>query len=321
MDKFEVPVPSQEKVGRILTWCGIGAAVIFGGNLLLPYANTFLGLLQTALSSSINIAFLSVGLVLTLYVITLFAPILKQAVDLLAQRATWALVNFDPVGHLRIWLDEVQQDKQGFATQLEKLDAVRSTVEASRDAAKEESEKAQRKYSGGLNQGRSREEVAAFSVAAGKYADSAQRYEKMLSPLTTLQQELKKLYAVYEREEFNLRTDIDIQSKEWEVAQRAGAALDSAFRFLTKKSKKQMFAEQASKVISDRYAGQFGRLRTLKDMSKDLIASFDIETGEYDAIAYEKWKQQTALVIDNRSGELEAVPVARINNAREVPRF
>lgn len=319
MEKFDIPVPWQEKAGRFLTWAVIGGLVVLGGNLLLPYVNSFLGLVQIALSSLTNIALTAVGLIILSYATLTWAPVVKQAIDLSASRATWALINADPVAHLRIWLDEVRADKREFSKQLEAIGAAKATVEQSRDMALEKSGKSQREYNAGMRQGR--QDMSSSSVAAGKYSESAKRYEKMLIPLTTLEMELTKLYSVYEREEFNLKTDIDIQSTEWEVAQHAGKALDSAFRFLTKKSKKQAFAEQASKVISDRYAGQFGRLRMLKNMSQDLIKTFDLETGMYDAEAYENWQRETALVIDNRPGQLEQMPVTNISAQQTIPRF
>lgn len=319
MEKFEVPVPVQEKIGRYLTWGVIGAIAVVGGNFLLPHVNTFLGLVQTALATTTNIVLSALGLMVLSYLALTFAPMIKQGIDVFAERATWALVNADPVGHLRIWLKEVRADKQEFSNQLEGIGQAVATVEGSMSKANDAATSAQNRYNTAMKNGKS--DTQTYSVAAGKYSESVKRYEKMLGPLKMLERELQKLYEVYEREEFSLATDIDIQSKEWEVAQRAGAALDSAFRFLTKKSKKQVFAEQASKVISDRYASQFGRLRTLKNMSHDLIETFDLETGEYDAIAYEKWQQQSSLVIDNRSGKLEQVPMATIQAAQPLPRF
>lgn len=319
MEKFDVPVPTQEKVGRWLTWGVLGVAVIFGGKFLLPHVNQFLGLVEIALATTTNIVVSGFCLMVLAYLIMTFAPTIKQGIDVFAERTTWALVNADPVGHLRVWLKEVQADKQEFANQLEGIGQAIGTVEASMARAGEDANKAQSRYNSAMRSGNAN--TQSFSVAAGKYSDSVKRYEKMLGPLKMLERELQKLFAVYEREEFSLATDIDIQSKEWEVAQRAGAALDSAFRFLTKKSKKQVFAEQASKVISDRYASQFGRLRTLKNMSHDLIETFNLETGEYDAIAYEKWQQQSALVVDSRSGKLEQVPMATVQAAKAIPRF
>ncbi len=320
MEKFDIPIPWQEKAGRWLTWGIIGGAVVLGGNFLLPHVNSFLGLVQTALSSATSIFLSAIGLAILAYLTLTLAPVLKQAIDVFASRATWALINADPVAHLRIWLEEVRADKAEFSKQLEAIGGAKATVEASRDKALEKARRSQREYGAGMNQGRT--DMGTSSVAAGKYAESAGRYAKMLIPLTTLEQELTKLYAVYEREEFNLKTDIDIQSTEWDVAQHAGKALDSAFRFLTKKSKKQAFAEQASKVISDRYSSQFGRLRTLKNMSQDLIRTFDLETGMYDADAYEKWQRETALVIDNRSGQPVQSPMAVSHaDAQTLPRF
>ena len=52
-----------------------------------------------------------------------------------------------------------------------------------------------------------------------------------------------------------------------------------------------------------------------------LIKTFDLETGMYDAEAYEKWQRETALVIDNRPGQLERAPVAVIPAAQTIPRF
>jgi len=319
MDKMEIPVPTQEKVGRWFTWALIGVAVVVGGNALLPHVNNLLGLIQVMLSSTVNIVLTGVGLVFLIYLVMTLAPLTVQAVNVLAERMTWALIEADPVAHLRIWLKEVRADKQEFSTQLEGIGQAIATVEGSMANAQTESERAQNRYNAARNQGH--DSASSFAATAGKYSESVKRYEKMLVPLKMLEMELQKLYKVYEREEFNLATDIDIQSKEWEVAQRAGSALDSAFRFLTKKSKKQAFAEQASKLISDRYAGQFGRLRTLKNMSHDLIATFDLETGMYDEQAYQKWQQATTQVIDNRTGQLDQVPVTRIEQAKPIPRF
>ncbi len=314
MENMKLPVPTQEKVARWVTWGIIGAAGVAALNFALPHLNTLVFNAAELAKNGMYLTFMLAGLLATVYGVITFAPLFVQAVNVLSARATWALVEADPVGHLRVWLKEVRGDKEAFFGQLEAIGQAIGTVEGSRDAAQGEAEKAQNRYNAAKSQGR--DDASMFSVNAGKYGDSVKRFEKMLGPLKMLEAELQKLYRVYEREEFGLATDIDIQSKEWEVAQRAGSALDSAFRFLTKKSKKQAFAEQASKVIADRYAGQFGRLRTLKNMSHDLIATFDLETGMYDERAYLNWQQATTQVIDNSSGKLEAVPVARVQAAK-----
>ncbi len=80
-----------------------------------------------------------------------------------------------------------------------------------------------------------------------------------------------------------------------------------------------MFAEKASQFISDRYAGQFGRMRSLKNLSHDLIESFDLETGMYDQEAYERWQKESALVIGAPTQVVDATPVT--TQVATIPRF
>ncbi len=332
MEKFELPVPTQEKIGRWLTWGIIGACVVLAGNLLLPHVNSFLGLVQTALSSMVGITITAAALALVSYAVMTFAPMVKHGVDVFARRAAWALVNMSPTIHLELALEEVQRDVGSFANFLGRVEEVKAQTEERRDTAKEKAEKAQKSYNAamtalskpGVSEVR-RIELEAVKMTAsresGMWSDAATKFHASVERLDFQLVQNTRLYHVFKSEAKSMEVDIQVQTQKWEQALAEEGIMNLAEKLLLKKSTRQQYAEMAEHAITARYAGNIGRMRNLKRLAQDSFNKFDLQTGEYDAIAYDKWQQQMTQVIDNRSGQLEQVPMARIESAQPIPRF
>ena len=115
-----------------------------------------------------------------------------------------------------------------------------------------------------------------------------------------------------------MEVDIQVQMQQWEQSQAESGIMDLAEKLLLKKSSRQRYAEMAEQVIQQRYAGNIGRMRNLKRLAQDSFNKFDLESGVFDQLAYENCQKATTQVIDNNSGRLEAVPVARVQSAKSI---
>jgi hypothetical protein len=293
-----LPVPGKEKLMRWIVGAGIGLTAVLAVNLFMPFVNTALGLLLTALQSLTGIAITGIVLALIVYLAMALAPAVKLGIRAFAHKLTWIVFEFNPIAPLEDWLDEVRREGASFEDQLQVIGGVTSSIEAQVGQLREKAGMADKLGKQALTKkNASAAETQAY--AAGTYLESARRLEGMLGNLRPLANELGKIYDAYKSEEGKLKIDIEVKKNEWEVYQASNSALNSATNLLSRRSRRKKFYEDASTFITKRYASQFGRLQALKTLSREVIDSVDLERGVYSQDAMERWKKESAVLIDH----------------------
>ncbi len=329
MNELKLPVPTQEKVGRWVTWGLIGAAGVTAANFALPHLSTLAVNIADLARNTMYAVGMLVGLVLTIWLTLTFAPLLVQAVNVFARRSAWALVEMSPTIHLELALEEVQNDVQSFGNFIGQVEEVKAQTEERRDTASGKAQKAQNQYNAAMNmlqrpnipevqrieleaaKGTASREHGMWMEAASKFDASVQRLDFQLTQNT-------RLFHVFKAEADSMKVDIEIQTQNWEQSKAEEGIMMLAEKLLFRKSQRQKYAEMAEQVITSRYAANIGRMRNVKRLAQDSFNKFDLQTGQYDAIAYQNWQSAMTQVIDNRTGQFEVVPVSRVQNAKPV---
>ena len=329
MNEMKLPVPTQEKVGRWATWAIIAAVVVSVGNVVVPHMSTFAWNVAELAKNGMYALFMGVGLLISIFLLLNFAPIFVQGVHAFARRSAWALVEMSPTIHLELALDEVNEDVSSFGTFLGKIEEVKAQTEERRDKATERAQKAQNLYDSAMNKlaGQGLDQIQRIELEAGKtsfarergvWAEAAKKFDASAQRLEVQLIQNTRLFQVFKTEAKNMEVDIQVQMQQWEQSQAESGIMDLAEKLLLKKSSRQRYAEMAEQVIQQRYAGNIGRMRNLKRLAQDSFNKFDLESGVFDQLAYENWQKPTTQVIDNNSGRLEAVPVARVQSAKSI---
>lgn len=296
-----LPAPKAEVYTNwaIKAALGIGAGTILW--LVGPKLLGLLGLLNNIFASGISLAISATALLLIISAIPKILELGEQLINVISRKLSWVIWEWDPIEPLRQGLMEVQQDGLEFKTHLDNLSSVQANVEHKRDAFIEQADNAEQKAQTFHAKGQ-QNQFESMAYAQGQYNAAANKFQKMADDIQGIYNEIKVLYDLYKAEEGKMQVDIDVQQNLWESSVAAGGAMDMADKMLTKSSKKRRFAEEARAMIEQKYAGNIGRLRSLKTLSGDLIASFDADKGNYSAQLLKKWNSEKTLLLEHNSG-------------------
>jgi hypothetical protein len=310
-------VPKQEVVTRWLIKGGLAAVAVIGINTFGPSINGALTIVHDATATTLRTALLLAGG----FVLYKLAPVFNLALNSLARRMTWSLIQFDPISPLENYQAEIKKEGQKFSDQIRQLSGTVSQIESNRDDLIKQSEEAQVQYEAGMRQGRDPASLRSFSTRAGTLGKSAETIDavaKRIAPVLAL---LRKMFDVYKFQENELADKIVGKKAEWDAFKAADASMSSARKLLSGSSKQLQFYDDASELISKEFGSVFGQLNDLQSASQEVIDSIDIQRGVYDVEAFDRWqaKAQPLLLPDRSTTPL---PVGLTTNEKtKVPAF
>lgn len=303
-----LPAPKEEVYTSWAIKGAIGLGVGTAFWLLGPKLLAGLTLLNNIFASGISATILAIILLVLVSAFPKIIDLCEQVINVIARKLAWWVWEWDPIEPLRQGLAEVQRDGLEFKHHLDNLSGVQANVEQKRDAFIGQATDAEEKALTFHNKGQD-SQFQSFSYAHGQYKTAADKFQKMADDIGNIYNEIKHLYDLYKAEEGKLKVDIDVQQNLWETSISTGGALDMADKMLTKSSKKRRFAEEVRAMIEQKYAGNIGRLRSLKTLSGDLIASFDADKGKYSEQLLKKWNSEKTLLLEDKSNTSLVMPM------------
>jgi hypothetical protein len=294
----DFPVLNKEKVMRVLTHLvGPIALGIVAVNFFMPSINKALSLLvdgvwsltQLGIATAVATAVVTFGIA--------FWPVYKRFVESCARRTTWAIFEWDPITPMVLWIDEIENDGQSLEKALSNVDGVVSRNEGRINDAITESGKAQKRFNVAVQQfGGDSHQAKMASIDVGTPKETAESIARMNAPLKVLRDCLTEVAQASEFTLGQAKSQVKQAQIEWEAAQETEKANDAGFRILRGRSERSKNAEISMGIIRDRYASQFGRMRTLRKLSEGLLSRVNLEQGVFHEDALIEFKKQTALL-------------------------
>lgn len=294
----EIMIPKQEVITRWAIRAALLAGAVIGINAFGPSVNGALTLLHTATATTMRTGMLLLGG----FAVFKFLPTFNLLLNSLARKATWSLIEFDPISPLENYQDNIKSEGQKFADQIRQLSGTVSQIETNRDDLIHQADEAQTQYEAGMRQGKTPEQLRSFATRAGtlrKSADTISNVSGRISPVLDL---LRKMYDVYKFQENELADKIIGKKAEWSAFKAADAGMNSARKLLSGSSKQLKFYEDASTLISNEFGTVFGQLNDLQLASQEVIDSIDIQKGVYDMEAFDRWQAKAKpLLLEDQS--------------------
>jgi hypothetical protein len=298
----DIMVPKQEVVTRWLIKGALVAGAVIGINTFGPSVNGALTLLHDATATTMKTGLLLIGG----FAIYKFLPTFNLLLNSLARKATWRVIEFDPISPLENYQIEIKKEGQKFADQIRQLSGTVSQIETNRDDLIKQADAAQEQYDAGMRLGKDPSSLRSFATRAGTLRGSAENISNVSDRIKPVLDLLRKMYEVYKFQENELADKIVGKKAEWSAFKAADAGMNSARKLLSGSSKQLQFYEDASSLIAKEFGSVFGQLNDLQIASQEVIDSIDIQKGVYDMQAFDRWqaKAKPLLLTDQTSTPL-----------------
>jgi hypothetical protein len=267
----------------------LGILVVLGIKFVVPVVTTMAWKLGSLLNSLTGLVGAALGFGVVVYGTPLVWKVGTMFLDTLAERATYAIIKYDPVARLNLWYEEVIADGEEFADQIQNLEGVTEFVRTREEEARLHAADAEERAKG-LALGDPHFEAYAYEVDT--YTAAANGFRDELVNLETLSGELEEVYGMYKGQAQKLKVDIELTRSRWEVAGIIKGATQSAEKLLLKNSELRKQGEEAARYITQRHAAEIGRMKSLKKLSAGMIAAFKADQGSAAKKLLEKWKQE-----------------------------
>lgn len=311
-----LPIPTKEKVTRWIGHGGIVALAVAGIIKFMPFVNQALTLLLNGFWTLTQLACLAGGVLLVTFAFITLWPAYKRFMESVANKAVWAIFEYDPITPMMLWLDEVRKDRKELEAQYKEVCAVisqndqvvRDNLQAA-DAADKKFAQAVKKF------GQDSHEAELMSIEPGTLRETATRISNNTQPLLTVRDILKQVTEATEFTEHKAEVDVRAFQQEYAAAQSVERATNAATRVLRGGSERKANAMKSMQIIHDKYAGSFGRLQGLRQLSQEVITSVDMAKGTYHQEALERLRNESQMITGGKTPVvLDAVPSGKIGD-------
>jgi hypothetical protein len=297
--------PEVVQMSRNIKWLAL-AGLVVAGAVVAPVV-TF-SLLNLAKMFGAGVAALvSLGvLIVTAYGVPHYVRLGKLWIDMKAEELTWEYIERDPVAPLVLWLNDIESEGEEYGDQLGKIEEVIEQITRKKSEVEEKAQKAEER----AHEVDPVDNEVEFSALANEhkvYLDLAERLNSRIKDGQQMLHGLGELYNVFKNKARSLKIDIDAQRTDWEVSKLYDAGMDSAEKLLIKGSERKEFAEKAAKIITDRYAGEFGRLRSVRKLSGDLVTAYRADQSAAAKQLLAKWQKE-------KQGLLPVLPAQNVSS-------
>lgn len=303
--------PEVVKMSRILKGLAL-VGIIIAGAALVPIVTMALFSLAKLASAGIVAVVALVALLLTVYGVPHLLRMGQLWIDMKAEELTWELIERDPVAPLVLWLNDIEAEGEEYGDQLGKIEAVIEQIAQKKEDVLKKAQTAEN---------RAREvdpesEAAEFNALANEhkvYLELAERLGGRIKDGEQMMKELGELYDVFKNKARSLKIDIDAQRTDWEISKLYDAGMDSAEKLLIKGSERKEFAEKAAKIITDRYAGEFGRLRSIRKLSGEIVTAYRADQSAAAKQLLSKWQKEKQGLLPVLPAQVSPAAVVDIN--------
>lgn len=282
--------PEVVKMSRALKGLTLVGLIITGGLLAIPLTAALFSLAKL-FSAGVVAGVAFVVLLLTVYGVPHLLRMGQLWIDMKAEELTWELIERDPVAPLVLWLKDIETEGEEYGDQLGRIEEVIAQITQKKSDVLGKAQTAENRAHE-VDPVANSDEFSALANEHKVYIELAERLDRRIKDGEQMLNELGELYNVFKNKARSLKIDIDAQRTDWEVSKLYDAGMDSAEKLLIKGSERKEFAEKAAKIITDRYAGEFGRLRSVRKLSGELVTAYRSDQSAAAKQLLAKWQKE-----------------------------
>ena len=214
-------------------------------------------------------------------------------------KATWALLDIDPLSPLYDQRKEMESRKMVFDSSFADFDGTIENLRQKEQAYEADAKKAESRAKQAKAQ--STDDVAMattfqqLAYEAGRCREAAAQFAGMRLRLEPVRNTIMKLREAVVVMLSNLDIDIRIAKDTW-AAQQNMDKMNQSARGVLQRSKADLAAD-AMELINTKYAAQIGALENLKDITKPLLDSISLDKGTYSDELLVRWESESREVL------------------------
>src|SRR5271154_451404 len=297
-----LPIPTKEKAAQYLSHAGVLAVGVVAVLFFMPYINQALNLLVNGAVSVLELGAIAAAVCFGAFALISAWPAYKRLVESFANKATWAVFEWDPITPMQLWLKEVNSDKEELESQYSQVGSVISQNETVIADDERKALKADKLFAQAVSQyGADSQEAKLMSLEPGTLRETAGRIKSNTQPLYIVRDTLKEVVDATAYMQRKAELDVEALQQEWTAAQSVDRATNAATRVLRSRSDRKANAMSSMKIIHDKYAGSLGRLQSLRELSKDVITSVDMDKGTYHQEALDRLRNESRMITGGKA--------------------
>ncbi len=230
---------------------------------------------------------------------------------------TGIFVQIDPIGILKSYVEELQEN-------LRKMNKQISQLRAQMHKLKEVIVNNQREIQNNLElaskakQTDKRNIMILKSRRAGRLKESNVRLEDLYKKMEVLYRVLTKMYENSQILQEDIKDQVAVKEQERKAIHASNSAMKSAMSVISGDPDKRAMFDMAMEHIADDVAQKVGEMERFMEMSSNFMDSVDLQNGVFEEEGLqmlEKWEQEgTSLIL----GEEKDMLLLQANNEEEV---
>ncbi|MEM9928673.1 MAG: hypothetical protein AAF840_02535 [Bacteroidota bacterium] len=280
---------------------------------------TFWGVIGPFISTTI-------GIVVTAVVLgtILFSVLDPRARALLgymyksAMRAvTGVFVNIDPIGILKSYVEELQNNLVEMRKQIGKLRGqirhLKTLVETNETEIKKQLQLAQLAKKTGKNQ-----QMILSSRRAARLRESNQKYGTLLAKMDVLSRVLNKMHDNSEVLLEDTKDQVSLRIEERKAIRASHGAMKSAMSVINGDPDQRALFDAAMEGIAEDVANKVGEMERMMELSSEFMSSVDLQNGVFadeGLRMLEEWEKKSDLMLTG--GHIEVEKVTKRTDATE----
>ncbi len=282
-----------------------------GGYLIATFGSVLLGFAGNVL----YLSFMLMGLAAIVYMV--LDPKTRAMVGYMYKSVMRAItglfVTIDPIGILKNYVDDLQDNLRKMSSQIGKLKGQMRNLQGIMEGNSKEIEKSLQLASVAQKQGKQQQVILSTRKAA-RLKESNGKYKKLHSKMEIMHRILGKMYQNSEILLEDTKDQVQLKEQEYKAIKASHSAMKSAMSVISGDPDKRAMFDQALEHIADDVAGKVGEMEQFMDMSANVMSSIDLQNGVFEEQGMkmlEEMEKQSSLLLED-TGTLDLnEPVAR----------
>lgn len=217
------------------------------------------------------------------------------------RKATSLFVTIDPIGIIKVYIDELKTKRGKMNAELGKLKQEQGKLERKIAEQDAEMKAMMQKASVAKNKAQSGEDQARYKAMMSLNARKAGRRKNSTMKLTELLEKIKRLYAVMDKMYYYSGIMIEDTTDQVEVLESERNAIHASYgvmkaaqSIIAGNNDEAMMFDMAMQGIADDIGAKVGEMDRFMDLSQDFINGVDLDNGVFEEEGLEMlsaWEQ------------------------------
>ena len=279
---------------------------IIGGGGYLVYSNW--GAILSFLGSTLAMAatFAVIGLLIYLFVDPKTRALLSYVYKSIMRTITGWFVTIDPIGILKNYLEELQDNLVKMREQIGKIRGQMRHLQTLMETNDREIDNQLKLAAAARGKGKEQQMILSSRKAA-RLKESNGKYQALLKKMDILYRILTKMHANSEILLEDTKDQVHLKEQERKAIRASHSAMKSAMNVINGDPDQRAMFDMAMEQITEDVANKVGEMERFMEMSASFMDTVDLQNGVFEEEGLrmlEQWEEQSTLML--MSGQPEA---------------